>query len=129
MSAEKIDEKQRIALLLKSLSPPEYSIEDGAQRLLVQFAEEMACAVLEQAGAVAVHRGEKIIHLEDMTLVLRKKFGIALPDFPLKQPLHRDTVPVHRSSVTASLKRHHPDVAKEAETRRKKTKVALRDSQ
>ena len=121
---DRLDDKQRVALLLKSLGPPDYTMEEAAQKLLTQFAEEMACAVLEQAGALAVHRGEKIIHLEDMTLILRKRFGIALPDYALKQPLHRDTVPVHKSIVTTSLKRHNSDVTKELESRRKKSAKA-----
>jgi hypothetical protein len=94
-------------------------MDDISQGMLMQYAEEISCAILEQAGLLAKHRGENVVTLEDMTLALTKRFGLALPEFPLTNKLHKDTIPVHQSIVSISLKRQ-TDSAIEPEAKKKK---------
>ena len=67
----------------------ELSIEDAARQVLVDYANEMACSVLEEACLLAKHRGSKKLETEDVSLVLAKKFGIEVPKYERVKKLRK----------------------------------------
>jgi histone H3/H4 len=116
------EDARRIDILLKSMTPNDYIMDDAACKLLFQYAEELAGSMLEQAALLATHRGESVITLTDLNLILRKKYGISNPYHPLKAPLQKDTIPVSQSKVSVSLKRNSRELNNEEQSKRKQQK-------
>jgi histone H3/H4 len=83
---EKIEDKTRINKALNDLlarnlrndpqnkSKP-YDINDDAMSLLMDYASEMSCAIIESASALAQHRKSVEIDASDISLILGKKYA------------------------------------------------------
>jgi len=85
----------------------ELTIEDAARQVLMEYANEMACTVLEEACLLAKHRGSKKLETTDVSLVLAKKFGIEVPKYErvkkLRKHLYKVTGTAMSSKETGKL--------------------------
>lgn len=98
-----IDDKTRIENILAELfakatkAPPSkdkkpYRIDENAKNLLMEYVDEMACALIEESCLLAKHRTSNVVEVSDIQLLLLKKFGIEVPGISRSQNLHSSTV-------------------------------------
>ncbi len=79
----------------------ELTIEDAARHVLVDYANEMACSVLEEACLLAKHRGSKKLETTDVSLVLAKKFGIEVPKYERVKKLRKHLYKVTGTAMSS----------------------------
>lgn len=72
-------------------APPTRALEmePAARTLLMEYVNEITCAILEEAACVASHKGSIEIEAADVCLVLAKKFAIEVPGAQKIKSLHR----------------------------------------
>ena len=79
----------------------ELTIEDAARQVLMEYANEMACTVLEEACLLAKHRGSKKLETTDVSLVLAKKFGIEVPKYERVKKLRKHLYKVTGTAMSS----------------------------
>ena len=67
----KITDEQKIARILGVYGQkPVVAMEGDAMRMIIDYMDEVTCAVLEHAGMLAVHRKSNIVETKDIVLAL-----------------------------------------------------------
>jgi histone H3/H4 len=69
-----------------------YTADASVSSLLVSYASELTGAILEEASLLAQHRSAEAIDVEDICLILGKKFGVEVPGFHSSSLLHKHTL-------------------------------------
>jgi hypothetical protein len=125
-SANQLDDATRIQKLLDELKhskteagggsngakasgqPPSKALEmePAAQMLLMEYVNEITCAILEEAACVASHRNSTEIDAADVNLVLAKKFAIEIPGAPRIKSLHKHAYKSSWPTITMGASVH-----------------------
>ena len=61
-----------------------YQIDDNASALLMHYIEEAVSTILQEGSLLAKHRDSNVVEIEDLQLILAKKYGIDVPGYPKK---------------------------------------------
>ena len=61
-----------------------YQIDDHASALLMHYVEEAVSTILQEGSLLAKHRDSNVVEIEDLQLILAKKYGIDVPGYPRK---------------------------------------------
>ena len=69
-----------------------FEIDEAGEDLLMEYMDEMVCAVLEESSLLARHRKSDILEIQDIQLILLKKFGIEVPGAPKPASLHKQSI-------------------------------------
>ena len=59
-----------------------YQIDDHASSLLMHYVEEAVSTILQEGTLLAKHRDSNVVEIEDLQLILAKKYGIDVPGYP-----------------------------------------------
>ena len=95
---------ERIADLVKSIDP-NYVIDPDAEEQVLQLADDFLDKVTRQATRLALHRGSKIVDVQDLQIVLAKNFGIVVPGLGLPTIRPIKPAPVASKSSTAAKRK------------------------
>ena len=94
-----LSERERIKRILDEVTPKTkgkptkgYDIDDSASDLLMYYVEEAVAAILQESSLLARHRKSNIVEVEDLQLILLKKYGIDVPGAPKRTLLHKQSV-------------------------------------
>ena len=82
-----------------------FRINDPASKLLINYVEEAVTAILQESSQLAKHRNSSVVEVEDLQLILIKKYGIEVPGFVRSQLLHKQSITsnIHASSSKSIL--------------------------
>jgi transcription initiation factor TFIID subunit TAF12 len=81
-------------------------MEASARTLLMEYVNEITCAILEEAACVATHRNSTEIDANDVNLVLVKKFGIEVPGMTRIKSLHKHAYKSNWPTISAGTSLH-----------------------
>lgn len=116
------DDNQRVDRLLRDVSRSkggvEYTMDTSARKLIVAYAAEMACTILEEMCVVAKHRNSKKAEAADVNLVLAKKFGIELPGYPRIKKLHKQNYKMNGVALSKAERGDRPFAGMDGADRR-----------
>ena len=102
-------DRQRIQVILdeigsktRSRRTEPFRIDDSASKLLMNYMEETVASILKESSNLAKHRKSNIVEIEDLQLILTKKYGIEVPGFTRSTLLHKQSI---ASNLNASSSR------------------------
>lgn len=91
-----VDDNERVQKLVDMLGRRKYQVDGNASQLLLHYMQEIGQAIVEQSMAVAIHRtGSKTqytVTVEDVQIVLLKKYGVRIPGASPALMLHKDRI-------------------------------------
>ena len=108
-SYRELSDKQRIDTVLDEISAKsgikanetKLGIESAACELLMRYVDETVSAILKESSLLASHRQSNILEVDDLQLILLKKFGIEVPGSLRGKLLHKQVCDSNLNAATS----------------------------